>query len=192
MFLIVGLGNPGVEYENTRHNLGFRAVEELAERMGLKELKFKTKCNALVGEGKLDGHKVIVAEPRTFMNLSGQAVHALASWYKILPDHLIIIHDDVDIEPGEIRVKFGGGAAGHHGIESVMNVTGTQDFIRIRIGIGREGPGEVTEYVLKPIPKEEREIIGISVMNAAQAAIQIVTAGLEAAKNKFNGLTRSH
>ena len=191
MYLVAGLGNPGREFENTRHNLGFRVADDVAKRLGVPELKFKTKCNALVGEANIVGHKVIIAEPQTFMNLSGQAVQALLSWYKIPTDHLIVIHDDVDIEAGEIRVKQGGGAAGHHGLESIIASIGSQEFIRVRVGIGREGSGDVTEYVLQMIPKEQADILNHSMIDAADAVVSVISDGIEAAKNKFNGRSRS-
>ena len=196
MYLVVGLGNPGREYENTRHNIGFRAIDEIAARIGVTELKFKTKCNAMIGEGRYEDHRVILAQPQTFMNLSGEAVSSLISWYKIPFDHLIVIHDDVDIEPGEIRVKSGGGTAGHHGIESIMERTGTADFIRVRVGIGRpclpagreRGMADVTDYVLGEIPPSEAPLIDAALKNAADSALSVVTEGLEAAKKKFNGM----
>lgn len=188
MYLVVGLGNPGEEHENTRHNLGFRVVEEVAQRLALPELKFKRKCNALVGECKVDDHKVIIAEPQTFMNLSGDAVASLSQWYKIPPDHLIVVHDDVDLEPGQIRVKCGGGAGGHHGIESIMARAGTPDFIRVRLGIGMEGlVGDVSGYVLEQIPSSQGPLINEAITLAADAVLSIVAEGLSAAMNKFNG-----
>jgi len=191
MYLVIGLGNPGREYENTRHNLGFAAVEEVAQTLDIPELKFKHKCNALVGEAKLDGHKVILAEPQTFMNLSGDAAIALSQWYKIPPENIIVIHDDVDLEPGEIKIKMGGGSAGHHGIESVTARLGTPDFVRIRVGVGKGGANDVSEHVLDDIPPSQRTSINGAITNASDAVISIITEGLNPAMNKFNGLRAS-
>lgn len=186
MYLIVGLGNPGPEYEETRHNVGFKAAEEVAGLLGIKELKQKQKMKALVGEGKVEDHKIIIAQPQTFMNLSGEAVSLILQWHKIPEENLIVIHDDADLEVGSIRVRPGGGSGGHHGIESIVSHIHTTDFKRIRIGIGRSGP-DITEYVLQAFPKAEREDIGVAIKNAAEAALSIVKSGIESAMNNFNG-----
>lgn len=185
MFLIVGLGNPGEKYQNTRHNLGFKVIDDLAAR--LKITKFKNRCNSFVAESRIQDHKVILAEPQTFMNNSGEAVTQLISWYKFNLDHLILIYDDVDLEVGQIRVRQGGSAGGHHGVESVLNHVKTGRFIRIRIGIGRE-EREVTEYVLQNIPKSQSEQLAIAISGAADAVLEIVQNGIDAAMNKFNGI----
>ncbi|MGB9613174.1 MAG: aminoacyl-tRNA hydrolase [Candidatus Margulisiibacteriota bacterium] len=185
MFLVVGLGNPGPEYEDTRHNLGFKVVEELARRLGIKELKEKHR--SFIGEGKVGDHKVILVEPQTFMNNSGLAVRGLLQWYKLKPKNLILIYDDVDLEVGQIRIREKGGAAGHHGVESVINSIGTSEFARVRIGIGRENPSaDVTEYVLQKIPSSQRETIDAAIISAADAVEEIISSGLASAMNKFN------
>ena len=185
MYLIVGLGNPGATYENTRHNLGFRVIEELGERLGLSHLR--DKCRSFVGEGKIDDHKVIIAEPQTFMNNSGEAIRELLFWYKLNSEYLIVVHDDVDLEVGEIRIKRGGGSAGHHGLESIIKNIGDSEFIRVRIGIGRESLiGDVTPYVLSEIPPSQREAIDASIIVAADAVTAIIREGLTSAMNKFN------
>jgi PTH1 family peptidyl-tRNA hydrolase len=192
MYLIVGLGNPGEEYFNTRHNMGFHVVEELSERLGISELRFKTKCRAMVAEAKIADHKLILAEPQTFMNLSGEAVRLLLNWYKIPLDHLIVVHDDVDIDPGEIRVKAGGSSAGHHGIESIVEHINEKQFTRVRVGVGRgKALNDVTEYVLKDVPKKDKAAVSLAISNAADAVMSIVTEGLAPAMNKFNGLKAS-
>jgi PTH1 family peptidyl-tRNA hydrolase len=187
MYLVVGLGNPGKEYEDTRHNLGFKAIEELASRLEIPEMRVKSKMQAFLGEAQYEGHKVILAQPITFMNLSGLAVSALLSWNKIPPDHLILIYDDVDLEVGQVRVRPRGNAGGHHGVESVINSLGTPEFNRVRIGIGRESlTGDVTDYVLQKIPPAQRETLETAIQKAAEAALEIVAFGIEAGMNKFN------
>lgn len=186
MYLIVGLGNPGEEYEKTRHNLGFRVVNELASRLGLKSLK--SKHQSFIGEGTIAGHKVILAEPQTFMNNSGATVRGILAWHKIDPKKLIVIYDDVDLSVGQIRVREQGSAGGHHGIESVIAHVGTSEFARVRIGISRPSlTGDVADYVLQEIPPAQREPLETAVITAADAVEAIVADGLPAAMNKFNG-----
>ncbi len=186
MYLIVGLGNPGEEYEKTRHNLGFRVINELASRCGLKS--FKSKHQSFIGEGTIAGHKIILAEPQTFMNNSGPAVKGLLSWYKIDPKKLILIYDDVDLEVGQIRLREQGSAGGHHGVESVIASVGATEFARVRVGIGRDSlSGDVANYVLQNIPPAQREIIDSAINTAAEAVEAIIAGGLAAAMNKFNG-----
>ncbi|HTY13760.1 MAG TPA: aminoacyl-tRNA hydrolase [Candidatus Omnitrophota bacterium] len=191
MHIIVGLGNPGKEYETTRHNVGFLAVEEIAKRLGLSELKSKSKHSAYIGEAEYEGHKVVLAQPDTYMNNSGVAVSLLLNWHKIdpsqTPDKLIVIYDDVDLERGQVRVRQGGGAGGHHGVESVMLKTGNSDFVRVRVGIGRESPtGDVSSYVLGKISAEERELLAPAIEKAADAALAVVARGIQFAMNRFN------
>lgn len=187
MYLIAGLGNPGREYENTRHNAGFMAVSELASRLQVMELKDKHKLQSFVGEGSYSGHKLILAQPKTFMNLSGQAVAAIMQWYKIPLDRLIVIYDDVDLELGRLRLRPGGASGGHHGIESVIAHVHSSDFIRVRIGIGREGlAGDVSKYVLENFLPAERAVIAEAVQKAADAVLMLIQDGLEPAMNRFN------
>lgn len=186
MYLIVGLGNPGEEYENTRHNLGFRVINELASRLALKSLR--SKHQSFIGEGEIAGHKVLLAEPQTFMNNSGAAVRGLLSWYKIDLKKLIVVYDDVDLEVGQIRIREQGSAGGHHGIESIIASLSGSDFTRVRIGIGRESlTGDVSGYVLQNIPPAQREPLETAIVSAADAVVSIITDGLAAAMNQFNG-----
>lgn len=186
MYLIVGLGNPGKEYENTRHNMGFMAIDAMAK--DLKISSFKSKCQAFIAESKIDDHKVILAQPQTFMNNSGKAVQELLSWYKIDPSKLIVIYDDVDLEVGQIRLREKGGAGGHHGIESIIQYLGTTEFIRVRIGIGREGlTGDVADYVLLTVPLAQREPLDATVIKAADAVLSIISSGVSIAMTRFNG-----
>ncbi|MFA4844575.1 MAG: aminoacyl-tRNA hydrolase [Candidatus Margulisiibacteriota bacterium] len=185
MFLVVGLGNPGPEYAATRHNLGFKVIEELAVRLGLKSLK--AKHQSLVGEADIAGHKVILAQPQTFMNNSGTAVQGLLNWHKLDRSSLIVIYDDVDLEIGQIRLREKGAAGGHHGVESIIAVSGGSDFIRVRVGIGRESlSGDVADYVLQRIPPAERDSLAEAVMTAAEAVEAIIRDGLPVAMNKYN------
>jgi PTH1 family peptidyl-tRNA hydrolase len=185
MYLTVGLGNPGSEYENTRHNLGFRVIDELARRQSISSLK--SKCHSFIAETKIAEHKVIIAQPQTFMNNSGPAVRGLLDWFKIKIDNLILIYDDVDLEVGQLRVREKGNAGGHHGVESVIASVGTTHFARVRIGIGRENlTDDVTGYVLENIPASQQETLEEAVIKAADAVEAILTNGLSEAMNKFN------
>lgn len=185
MFLIVGLGNPGEEYADTRHNLGFKVIDELAAR--LKISSYKSKHQSFLAEGEIGGHKVMLVQPQTFMNNSGLAVKGILSWYKISINKLILIYDDVDLEVGQIRLREKGGAGGHHGIESVIAHLGETAFARVRVGIGRESvTGDVSDYVLQKIPPAQRESLATAIVTAADAVGAIVSQGLPAAMNKFN------
>ncbi len=185
MYLVVGLGNPGKEYANARHNMGFMAIDSLAKDLNLSS--FKSKCQAFIAEAKIEDHKIILVQPQTFMNNSGQAVQELLSWYKIDPKKLLVIYDDVDLEVGQIRLREKGGAGGHHGIESIIQHVNTTEFIRVRIGIGREGlTGDVADYVLQVIPSVQRERLNMAINRAAEAALTIVQRGIAVAMNEFN------
>jgi PTH1 family peptidyl-tRNA hydrolase len=185
MFLIVGLGNPGKEYEETRHNLGFKVIAELSRRFSLSN--FKDKHQSLVGEVQLAGHKIILAQPQTYMNNSGLAVSAIMAWHKIAPSQLILIYDDADLEVGTIRIREKGSAGGHHGIESIIDCIGTTEFARVRIGLGREDlTSDITNFVLQKIPSHQRELFSESVITAAEAVEEIVRCGIATAMNKFN------
>ena len=186
MYLIVGLGNPGEKYQKTRHNLGFMVIEELAKRLNTT-LGFNRVCKSLESAGQISETKVWLAMPQTFMNNSGEAVFELLRWHKIHPSHLIVIHDDVDFEVGEIKIRFANSAAGHHGIESIISHLGTNEFIRIRIGIGRESlEADVTDYVLSEIPPAQKPQLEPAIVEAAEAVCEIVQKGLESAMNRFN------
>ena len=192
MYLIVGLGNPGKEYENTRHNIGFRVVGEVAGMIGAGELKFDKKFNSLIGEGKIEEERIVLVEPQTYMNLSGDSIRVLLDWYKIKADRLIVCYDDVDVALGEIKLKFGGGAAGHHGLESVIDKIKSPGFIRVRIGIGRPAQsGDVTDYVLGDIPPSDQPSLEEAITNAAEAVLLVVAEGIEAAKIKYHQLRSS-
>ena len=189
-WLVVGLGNPGSEYEATRHNIGFLVVDELGSRMGAKLARHK-KAHALAAEGRFglpgDQVRVVLLEPLTFMNSSGGAVKAAASFYGIGPERMIAVHDELDIPFAAIRVKLGGGDNGHNGLKSMRSSLGTGDFYRVRVGIGRPpGRQDPADYVLKPWGGAERKELPLLVDRAADAVECLVRQGLEAAQNQFN------
>lgn len=185
MFLIVGLGNPGEEYAHTRHNAGFDTVDKIAEEIGVRY--WKSESGALTGKGSFRGEDVVLAKPQSFMNTSGGPVKSLMAAYKVAPDHLIVIHDELDIDPGTIRVKFGGGHAGHNGLRSICDKTCTRDWFRVRCGIGRP-PGRmpVADYVLSLPRKEAEEDFNQATSLAAEATLYLVQNGLEKTQQKYN------
>ncbi len=183
-YLIVGLGNPGNRYKPTRHNIGFMVLETLAERLDI-ELRQKS-FDALWGKGTLDGEKVLLAEPQTFMNLSGTAVRQLQSFFKTDISNLIVIHDDLDLSFGAIRLKAGGGTAGHKGLASIESNLGSSEFIRVRLGIGKPvDKSRIEGYVLEPFRKEEQEVLPDIISRAADASAEIVLNGLQQAISKY-------
>ena len=186
IYLIVGLGNPGREYHNTRHNMGFMAVDSITQKWGISNMKVQSK--AIINTGNLSGRKVILAKPQTYMNLSGQAVSGLINFYKIPLDHLLVINDDIDIPFGTIRIRPGGGSAGQKGVGSIIERLGTQEFARMRLGVGRP-PGQMSsaDYVLQPFAKDEEEFLKNFLDKAGQAVEEFILQGLNAAMNKFNG-----
>lgn len=185
-WVIVGLGNPGKKYARTRHNVGEEAVVELARRAG-DTLK-SGRDNALVAESRVGDTRAVLAFPITFMNESGRSVGALTRRYKIAdPERLVVIHDELDLEPGIVRVKVGGGLAGHNGLRSVKQHTGTQDFVRIRIGVGKPPSKDGgARHVLTPIPKRERELLDDAIQRAADAVELVVGKGPAEAMNEVN------
>lgn len=185
MFLIVGLGNPGDEYTETRHNAGFMAIDALAERHGARY--WKSQGSAVAAETRIGGTEVVLAKPQTFMNLSGNAVAHLLSGYGLKVSDLIIIHDELDLGPGVVRCKLGGGHAGHNGLRSIHQKVGTDEYVRVRIGVGRP-PGRMAaaDYVLQALRKEGLIDLEVSAQVAADACELIVTDGIAAAMNRFN------
>lgn len=186
MYLIAGLGNPTREYEKTRHNVGFDTIDVLADRINtdVAERKFK----GLYGKGMLGGEKVILLKPQTFMNLSGESVRAAADFYKIPPDHIIVIYDDISLDVGHLRIRTKGSAGGHNGIKNIIAHLGTQEFPRIKIGVGGKPPRmDLADYVLSRFPAEERKIMETAFKDAAEAAGVLIAEGPDAAMNRFNG-----
>ena len=186
MYLIAGLGNPTREYEKTRHNVGFDTIDVLADKINtdVAERKFK----GLYGKGMLGGEKVILLKPQTFMNLSGESVRAAADFYKIPPDHIIVIYDDISLDVGHLRIRTKGSAGGHNGIKNIIAHLGTQEFPRIKIGVGGKPPRmDLADYVLSRFPAEERKIMETAFRDAAEAAGVLIAEGPDAAMNRFNG-----
>ena len=185
MFLIVGLGNPGEEYEHTRHNAGFDTVDKIAAEIGVRY--WKNECGALTGKGAYHDIDVVLAKPQSYMNTSGGPVKQLMNAYGVSPDHLVVIHDELDIDPGTIRVKFGGGHAGHNGLRSICDKLGTRDWFRVRCGIGRP-PGRmpVADYVLSLPKKDAADDFAQATDLGCEAALFLVEHGLEKTQQKFN------
>jgi PTH1 family peptidyl-tRNA hydrolase len=186
-WLVVGLGNPGAQYAGTRHNVGERAIALLVERHGVV-LK-GGKNNALVAETRFGDQRVVLAFPVTYMNDSGQAVGSLVRRYRIQdPERIVVLHDELDLPTGVLRVKAGGGLAGHNGLRSITQHLSTQDYLRVRIGIGKPPHKERgKDHVLTAIPKRDRDMLDVTVADAADAAETIVTEGVDAAMQRFNG-----
>lgn len=185
-YLVIGLGNPGREYRETRHNIGFMVIDKLCAELGVSLGRVQSK--ALVGIGKMEGQKIILAKPQTFMNLSGQAVGGLMRFYKVPISQLIIAHDDLDLPLGSIRLRPGGGSAGQKGMGSIIQQLGTQDFARLRLGIGRP-PGQMdpAAYVLQRFSNAEQEVLSMVLDRAVSAVQTFVRDGLDAAMNLHNG-----
>jgi len=182
--LIAGLGNPGAEYERTRHNVGFLVVEEIGRRLGAG---FRSKFAARLAEARLEGRRVALLEPQTYMNDSGRSLAAAARFFKTPPERVLIVHDDVDLSFGRLQVRLGGGLAGHNGLRSVAEHLGSPDFARLRVGVGRPDRGDrrpVADFVLSPFPPEA-DVEGV-VARAADAAEAVVVDGLDAAQLRFN------
>jgi PTH1 family peptidyl-tRNA hydrolase len=182
--LVVGLGNPGREYGDTRHNVGFMVVEELARR---HDAGFRSKFSGLVADVRIQGHRVALLEPQTFMNDSGKSVAAAARFYKVPFPSLLVVHDEVDLAVGRLQIRLGGGLAGHNGLRSVVRQLGSPDFLRLRIGVGRPDRGDprpVADFVLSPF-EPEVDVEGI-VGRAADAVEVLAADGTEAAQQRFN------
>jgi PTH1 family peptidyl-tRNA hydrolase len=185
--LIVGLGNPGAAYARTRHNVGEEAIAVLARR---HEVRLRAgRDDAMVYEGRLDDHDVVLAFPMTFMNESGRAVAKMRRRYGIDdPGHLIVVHDELDLAPGVVRVKVGGGLAGHNGLRSITQHVGTQDYLRVRIGVGKPPHRDRgADHVLKRVPADERALLDVAVAEAADAVEVILAEGVDTAMQRFNG-----
>ena len=187
--LVVGLGNPGSEYTGTRHNIGQRIVELLAERAGGGRFG-RHRSNADVLEGRIGGRRVVLAKPRTYMNVSGGPVAGLLKYYSVAPAELVVIHDELDLGFGVVRLKFGGGEGGHKGLRSIGTSIGTREYGRVRFGIGRPpGRQDPADYVLKRFSGTEQKELDFAVDLAADATEALLTEGLEPAQNRFHALS---
>jgi PTH1 family peptidyl-tRNA hydrolase len=186
MFLIVGLGNPDRRYEKTRHNVGFDAVDALAGRYGIS-IKDK-KHKALCGTGVIEGTKVLIAKPQTYMNLSGESVADIINFYKIDPEEdMLVIFDDISLAPGNIRVRKKGSAGGHNGIKSIISCIGTQNFMRIKVGVGEKPAGwDLADYVLSRFPEDDRAEVEKALKDAGEAAVLMMQGEADKAMNEFN------
>ena len=184
--MIVGLGNPGREYRDTRHNVGFMAVDRFCEMQGVR--LGKVKFQAIIGETRIGAAKVILAKPQTFMNLSGNAVASVVRFYKIVLENVLVVHDDLDLPFGTLRLRPGGGAGGQKGLQSTIDRLGTQQFPRMRIGIGRpSGQMDAAAYVLQKFGSADQEELDMILRRAAEAIEIFVREGLDSAMNRFNG-----
>ena len=185
-YLLIGLGNPGREYQNNRHNFGFMLIDRLAVRLGARGLKVQSK--AIVTTTSYEDRRLILAKPQTYMNLSGQSAQGLLNFYKLPMEHMLIAHDDLDLPFGTIRMRPGGGPGGQRGVASTIERLGTKDFARLRLGIGRP-PGRMdpSAYVLQDFSREEMKILSELLDRGADATLEFVVNGLDKAMNKFNG-----
>jgi PTH1 family peptidyl-tRNA hydrolase len=191
--LIVGLGNPGFLYARNRHNIGFMCVSHLAKTQGIR---FDRKQgHARTGMVKIGRHRVLLARPQTYMNASGESVGSLVKRLNITPDNLMVIHDDLDLPPGKMRLRLGGSSGGHKGIDSIITHLGSREFYRVKVGIGRpdladspdtDKEGAVIAYVLSDFTPEEKKIIDTAIPEVSQAIVCLLTEGLAAAMNKYN------
>jgi PTH1 family peptidyl-tRNA hydrolase len=188
-WLVVGLGNPGRKYAGTRHNIGFRVIDRFAEEeaIPLDRLKFQ----AQMGQGRYGKVPLILGKPMTFMNLSGESVYSLTAYNNIDIHRLIVLHDDVDFLLGTLRIKTGGGAGGHKGIQSIINRLGESDFIRVRIGVGRPQNGDMADYVLSRFDREEKDQVEEVVMKTLDIIRSILEVGVEETMNRFHNPNNS-
>ena len=185
-YLIVGLGNPGMQYEKTRHNAGFMAADLLAEKYDCT--LSRNKFDAIYGDTDINGHRVIIAKPQTYMNLSGKAVVAISQFYKIPLSNIIVMFDDISLDVGKIRIRRKGSAGGHNGIKDIIELTGTEDIMRIKIGVGAKAhpDSDLKDHVLGRIPDEQLKDFEASLKNAVSAVGEIITRGVDSAMNKYS------
>lgn len=185
MYLIVGLGNPGDKYAGTRHNIGFSAITYLSDRFQIPLNQNKHK--AIFGTGYISGEKVILAMPQTFMNLSGESVRPLADFFKVPPENILVIFDDISLPVGQLRIRKKGSAGGHNGIKSIISHLGTEEFPRIKIGVGEKPEGwDLADHVLARFPKEQEAQVRESLSDATDACEKLLSEGIEAAMNLYN------
>ncbi len=187
MKLIVGLGNPGRSYSANRHNIGFTCLRHFARKHGIR--LDQKQCQARIGSGEAAGSETILARPQTYMNRSGAAVSCLLKKHRLSPENLIVIHDDLDLQLGRVRLRQGGGSGGHNGVASIIAELGSRDFIRLRVGIGRPDPAtdnDVINYVLGDFSSEEKQLVTAVVAGASKAITCLLTEGLAVAMNRYN------
>ena len=186
-WLIVGLGNPGREYERTRHNAGFRALDILADKLGCRI--DKGKFQGIYGQANYGGTKIMLLKPLTYMNLSGRSVLQLSAYFNIPPQRIIVMFDDISLEPGRLRVRADGSAGGHNGIKSIIQEVGSQAFPRVKIGVGSKPNPEfdLADWVLSTFSAQEEKALAVALNNAADAALSIIDRGVPETANRFNG-----
>ena len=185
MYMIAGLGNPGKEYNNTRHNIGFAFIDALAQEYDINVMDVKLK--ALTGKGMIGGQKVLLVKPLTFMNLSGESIRAAADFYKVEPEDVIVIFDDISLDVGQLRIRAKGSAGGHNGLKNIIKMLGHDTFIRVRMGVGEKPKTfDLADYVLGHFPAEERSIMDEAAKTAAEAIRMIITENADTAMNHFN------
>lgn len=186
MYMIAGLGNPGKEYNNTRHNIGFAFIDALAQEYDINVMDVKLK--ALTGKGMIGGQKVLLVKPLTFMNLSGESIRPLADYYKVDPEsELIVVSDDITLSPGGIRIRKKGSAGGHNGLKNIIGQLGTENFKRIRIGVGEKPKGyDLADYVLGHFSKEEQPLMQEGITKAKEALNLILAGNMDQAMNEYN------
>ncbi|MBR4072579.1 MAG: aminoacyl-tRNA hydrolase [Clostridia bacterium] len=186
-YLVVGLGNPGLQYENTRHNAGFMAIDRIAEKNGGEFNKHK--FDSVFGECKIGSKRILILKPQTYMNLSGKAVVAAAAFYKIPADSIIVLFDDISLPVGKLRMRRKGSHGGHNGIKDIIELMGTDDLMRVKIGVGEKPSpdSDLKDWVLGKIPKEQKEEFEKALDKAALAVEEIVKRGIDSAMNKYNG-----
>ena len=186
-WLIVGLGNPGKDYERTRHNCGFRAVDLLADKLGCKI--DKGKFQGLYGQAMYDGRKLMLLKPQTYMKLSGRSVLQLSAYFSIPPQRIIVLFDDISLPPGRLRIRADGSAGGHNGIKSIIAELGSQEFPRVKIGVGGKAhpDQDLADHVLSGFSSQEEKALAVSLENAAAATLAIIDHGVPEAANRFNG-----
>ena len=186
-WLIVGLGNPGKEYERSRHNTGFRAIDILADKLGCRI--DRAKFQGLYGQCSCGGRKLFLLKPQTFMNLSGRSVLPLSAYFNIPPERIIVMFDDISLEPGRLRIRANGSAGGHNGIKSIIGELGSQNFPRIKIGVGAKPhpDADLADWVLGSFSPSDEKAMAVSLENAADAALALIEHGVSEAANRFNG-----
>ncbi len=184
MFIIAGLGNPGKKYENTRHNMGFLVIDRLASKNDIKVNKLKHR--ALVGDGFISGQKVLLVKPQTYMNLSGESLGEVLRYYHAEPQNLIVIYDDFDLAAGTLRIRKKGSAGSHNGMKSVIEQIGSQDFPRVRVGIGKSGGLDWKDFVLGKVTGGQQQLISEAVEQAADSIMCILEKGIDKAMNEYN------
>ena len=186
MYIIVGLGNPGTQYMGTRHNAGFSVIDALADQYNISVDTQKHK--GMIGKGMIEGEKVILVKPMTYMNLSGESVRELVNYYKVDPEsELIVVYDDISLAPGQIRIRKKGSAGGHNGIKNIIANLGTDHFMRVKVGVGEKPKNwDLADYVLSPFTKDERPLVNLAIEHAAKAIEQMLNGDVDAAMNEYN------